>query len=104
MSTLHHLAQGEHIVWNDDQLDPNTLFYVLGLAPNAARLSVRFFWQNTFGMMARNLARHYDRLEIIRPSYDKFPTLPIWCRKPSANLLQVPARRNRIRVWPGIYC
>ncbi len=78
LSTLHHLAQGEHIVWNDDQLDPNTLFYVLGLAPNAARLSVRFFWQNTFGMMARNLARHYDRLEIIRPSYDKFPTLPIW--------------------------
>ena len=89
LDTLHHLAKGEHITWNDNQLDPDTRFYVLGLAPNAARLSVRFFWQNTFGRMARNLARHYDRLNIIRPAYDKFPTLPVWrlvqetVRKPS---------------------
>ncbi len=78
LDTLHHLAKGEHITWNDNQLDPDTRFYVLGLAPNAARLSVRFFWQNTFGRMARNLSRHYDRLNIIRPTYDKFPTLPVW--------------------------
>ena len=89
LDTLHHLAKGEHITWNDNQLAPDTRFYVLGLAPNAARLSVRFFWQNTFGRMARNLARHYDRLNIIRPAYDKFPTLPVWrlvqetVRKPS---------------------
>ncbi len=89
LDTLHHLAKGEHITWNDNQLDPDTRFYVLGLAPNAARLSVRFFWQNTFGRMARNLARHYDRLNIIRPAYGKFPTLPVWrlvqetVRKPS---------------------
>ena len=78
LDTLHHLAKGEHITWNDNQLNPDTRFYVLGLAPNAARLSVRFFWQNTFGRMARNLSRHYDRLNIIRPAYDKFPTLPVW--------------------------
>lgn len=78
LNTLHHLSKGESIQWDDTRLSPDTLFYVLGLAPNAARLSVRFFWQNSFGALARNLERHYQRLEIIRPSFDKFPTLSIW--------------------------
>lgn len=78
LNTLHHLSKGESIQWDDTRLSPDTLFYVLGLAPNAARLSVRFFWQNSFGALARNLERHYQRLEIIRPSFDKFPTFPIW--------------------------
>lgn len=78
LNTLHHLSKGESIQWDDTKLSPDTRFYVLGLAPNAARLSVRFFWQNSFGALARNLERHYQRLEIIRPSFDKFPTLPIW--------------------------
>lgn len=78
LNTLHHLSKGESIQWDDTRLSPDTRFYVLGLAPNAARLSVRFFWQNSFGALARNLERHYQRLEIIRPSFDKFLTLPIW--------------------------
>lgn len=39
-------------------------FYVLGLAPNAARLSVRFFHRSTFGAVLENLADHYRRLEV----------------------------------------
>lgn len=39
-------------------------FYLLGLAPNAARLSVRFFHRSTFGAVLENLAAHYKRLEI----------------------------------------
>ena len=78
LNTLHHLSKGESIQWDYTRLSPDTRFYVLGLAPNAARLSVRFFWQNSFGALARNLERHYQRLEIIRPSFDKFPTLSIW--------------------------
>ena len=89
LRTLHQLAQGELVLWDESLLDPATTFYVLGLSPNAARLSVRFFWQNSFGTLARNLARHYERLQMVRPAYEKFPTLPIWClaretvRKPS---------------------
>ena len=78
LSTLHSLAKGESVDWDQARLDPATRFYVLGLAPNAARLSVRFFWQNNFGTLARNIARHYERIDIVRPSFDKFPTLPIW--------------------------
>ena len=77
-NTLFRLAEGLPVDWQNQHLDPDTRFYILGLAPNAARLSVRFFWQNSFGTLARNVTRHYERLEIVRPAYDNFPTLPIW--------------------------
>ena len=51
---------------------------MLGLAPNAARLSVRFFWQDTFQTLLDNVQKHYDRLEIVRPAYDKFPRLGLY--------------------------
>ena len=52
-------------------------FYVLGLSPNAARLSVRFFLRNTFGGFLQNVQAHQERLEIVRPAYDKFETIPL---------------------------
>lgn len=77
-NTLFRLAEGLPVDWQDQRLDPDTRFYILGLAPNAARLSVRFFWQNSFGTLARNITRHYERLEIVASSDDKFLTLPLW--------------------------
>ena len=64
--------------FQEQRIDPNMDFYVLGLSPNAARLSVRFFLRNTFGGFLRNVQAHHDRLEIVRPAYDKFETLPLW--------------------------
>ena len=77
LSTLKDLSRGKSVDWDGERLDPDTRFYVLGLAPNAARLSVRFFWQNSFGTLARNVANHYERLEIVQPAFDKRPTLPV---------------------------
>ena len=77
-SALDQLAEGKPVQWEETQLNPSTRFYVLGLAPNAARLSVRFFWQNSFGTLARNVAEHYRALEIIRPAYDHREILPLW--------------------------
>lgn len=77
LSTLKNLSKGKSVDWDGERLDPDTRFYVLGLAPNAARLSVRFFWQNSFGTLARNVANHYERLEIVQPAFDKRPTLPV---------------------------
>ena len=72
------LFQGDPVVYDEAKLDPNMDFYILGLSPNAARLSVWFFLHNTFGAFLRNVQAHYDRLEIVRPAYDKFETLPLW--------------------------
>lgn len=78
LNALKQLASGHAIDWDESRLDPNTRFYVLGLAPNAARLSVRFFWQNSFGQLAQNLDAHYNRLRIIRPAYDQTSSFTIW--------------------------
>ena len=72
------LCQGNPVVYDGTKLDPNMEFYILGLSPNAARLSVRFFLRSTFGGFLQNVQAHYDRLEIVRPAYDKFEVLPLW--------------------------
>lgn len=52
--------------------DENPRFYVLGLAPNAARVSVRFFITDPFEKMVDNIMAHYRDLAIIK-EYDNQP-------------------------------
>ena len=66
-AALKALSQGRPVSFLDDKLDPNQNFYVLGISPNAARLSVRFFLHSSFGQFAKNLQDHADRLEITPP-------------------------------------
>ena len=63
----------EKNIWidtEDIQINPDQKFYILGLAPNAARLSVRFFYQNTFGEILNNIQKHYKRMEVIQPAWE----------------------------------
>lgn len=75
---LKRLCSGNTAELAEERMDPNMEFYVLGLSPNAARLSVRFFLRNSFGAFLRNAQTHQQRLEIIKPTYDKFDTIPMW--------------------------
>jgi len=77
-ATMTHLANGQSTKWADIEISPETPFYVLGLAPNAARLSVRFFLRDSFGIFAKRIWEHQQRLEIVRPAYDKHEELPFW--------------------------
>ena len=61
------IRQGKSFPFQEAELHPGTPFFILGLAPNAARLSVRFFYQDSFGDMGKNILAHYGRLEITRP-------------------------------------
>jgi CRISPR-associated protein Csd1 len=45
-------------------LDDRTRFYVLGLASNAARLAVRFYLTEPFGVFAERIMQHYEDLKI----------------------------------------
>lgn len=59
-------------------MDESVRFHVLGLSPNAARLSVRFWEVDTVGHMLDKVGRHYRELEIIR-QYDNEPEFPpLW--------------------------
>lgn len=77
-SMIQNLCKGQAVTYEETLLDPDMNFYILGLAPNAARLSVRFFLHNHFGSILQNVQAHYDRLEIVKPSFEKFETLPVW--------------------------
>lgn len=54
-----------------DDIPLRERFYVLGLRPNAARVSVSLFLESSFGEVLKNIHRHYKRLEIDRPAFDK---------------------------------
>lgn len=75
---IRALSQGENAVWNALPLDPDNSFFVLGLSPNAARISVRFFLRDSFGHFVTHIKEHNERLEIVRPSFDKEENQPLW--------------------------
>jgi len=50
--------------------DDDTRFYVLGLAPNAARIAVRFWHIKTVGELAVNIRRHFDDLRIAHAPHE----------------------------------
>lgn len=53
-------------------------FNILCLSPNNARLSVRFFYRNSFGEILKSISLHYRQLEIQRPIYDKNKYLSLY--------------------------
>jgi len=51
-------------------------FHVLGLSPNAARISVRFYHCLPLAEMGGRIAQHFKDLELVRGSYDpQYPSL-----------------------------
>ncbi len=53
-----------------------TRFFVLGLAPNAARIAIRFWHNATVAEMAARIRQHFDDLAIMRAEFDPpYPTL-----------------------------
>jgi CRISPR-associated protein Csd1 len=49
---------------------PNTRFHVLGLAPNAARISIRFWETATAAELAERIKQHFDDLSVIHADFE----------------------------------
>ena len=64
------LSKGEPFEIDKIELDWTKKFCILGLAPNAARLSVQFFYEKSFGNILNNYKLHYERMEIVRPTWE----------------------------------
>ena len=77
-NVVKKLAQGIEVDWNGVKLNPNNQFYILGLSPNASRISVRFFLHDTFGNFMKYSQEHYDRLEIVKPEFEPGGNIPLW--------------------------
>ncbi len=85
---LDRLAAGRPFaeVAADLGLDPETRLHVLGLAPNASRLSIRFWHTDPIGALFEKLQRHWRDLRI-----EPVP----WVRPPSAWRLLLEAAQQR---------
>lgn len=60
-STLERLREGRR----PEGYDLETRFFILGIAPNAARLAVRFFEVSTFGDIARHYGEYLRDIDIV---------------------------------------
>ena len=57
-------------------LDEGNRFHVLGLAPNAARISIRFYHCLPLAELGERISQHFKDLEIARGPYDpQYPSL-----------------------------
>ena len=63
---LYRSVQNGAFVTDSDQ----TRFYVLGLSPNAARISIRFWHVATVNELAGRIRKHFDNLEIVHPPWE----------------------------------
>lgn len=74
-NVLEQIGKGRPLQEIAPELSANTRFYILGLAPNAARISVRFWLDTTFGQLAENLAQHWQDLAIEPCSWKTPPSI-----------------------------
>ncbi len=72
---LLRIRKGERLADQKPELAEGVRFHVLGLAPNAARLSVRFYWQDDFGVLAENYRRFSAEMAIAPPPRSGNPHL-----------------------------
>ena len=80
---LEKIAAGKAVSDVRPEIAEGTQFHILGLSPNAARLSVRVWLTGDFGQFAAALAQHHADLQLEPP-----PPLG-WSGPPSVNRLLV---------------
>lgn len=88
MELFAKITKGEAIDCDDADLNLQSKFYILGISPNAARLSIRLYLEDSFGSIINNIKKHYERMKIVKPDWVKFEYVPVWA------LLQETANKN----------
>jgi CRISPR-associated protein Csd1 len=83
---LDGIAQCRPLEELDPDLAPGTHMFVLGLTPNKARLSIRFWYVDTLDVMIKRLAKHREDLCL-----DPSP----WKTEPSVRRLALAAAPSR---------
>lgn len=87
---LDAISQGKPLSEINPDLDPTTRFYVLGLAPNASRLSIRYWLDTNFGELAAHVAKHWQDLQLQPPAWGTKPP-SVW----SLLIQTTPRRKNK---------
>lgn len=88
---LDGVAKGRPLTEIDPNLDTNTRMYVLGLAPNASRLSIRFWLVDSLVTLASRISEHEQDMRI-EPRR--------WKTEPAARRLVLATVPNREGAMP----
>ena len=88
---LGGVTEGRPLEELDPGLVPSTRMYVLGLAPNAARLSIRFWLVDTLDALTQRLAQHREDLRLEPSPWKTEPS--VW----RLALATAPSRDGRAR-------
>lgn len=75
-SFLKGIQKGNPINWDNSTIERDTEFFILGLSPNNARISIRYFYRRSFGATVQNIANHYKDIEIYSNSTSHGPITP----------------------------
>lgn len=67
---FEHLHQGKLVDYDRLDINTDTQFYILGLSPNAGRVSVRYFYRDSFGGFIDKMFRHYMDLCIVKREFE----------------------------------
>jgi len=75
VETLLSAVHKEHGAATDEALEDNR-FHILGLAPNAARISIRFYYCLRLPELGKRIEQHFNDLEMVRGSHGHDPQYP----------------------------
>ena len=73
-AVLEHVHKGIPLHGMDPGLHVDTRMYILGLSPNASRLSIRFWLTGSFGNFLKHLAMHEADLSLDPVPWKNFPS------------------------------
>lgn len=74
---VQQIKKGLTVNIDGETLEQNEPFYIMGLAPNASRIAIRFFEKNTFGEVLKKLETHQERMKLQGPEWEK-GEIPLW--------------------------
>jgi CRISPR-associated protein Csd1 len=92
---LERIRSGDALSEVEPKLAENVNFHVLGLAPNAARLSIRFFFEGNFGTLTERYQRFVNEMRVEPAPREGYP--PLW-----RYLIELAALGKRENVPPNL--
>ena len=74
---LSKISHGNKINYNDSIFGDKTKIFIAGLSPNTARISVRFYIEDSLGQFAVKMAKHYEAMAIQKRFDNEHASIPI---------------------------
>lgn len=72
---IEQISKGRPLSDIAPDIDPKTRFYILGLAPNAARLSIRYWLDTSFGELQQRFSEHFTDLALTPLPWQQPPSI-----------------------------